>query len=678
MSEARNRATPLLDRAVFKTSRLAEFCGERELAKQTGHLPAQWPLVILKEAVDNALDAAEEAGIAPEIDIDVSTETGEISISDNGPGLPAETIAGVIDYTVRISSREAYTSPSRGQQGNALKTIIAMSYALDGTRGETVIESRGQAYRIVFQTDRVRREPKILPPEMTPSDIQTGVRVTVHWPRTACHLLHAARERFVQIAGDFTTFNPHLTLRCRWDGQQVVSVSATDPSWYKWRTCDPTSAHWYGTAEFGRYIAAHVARDQDHGQTGRTVRDFIRELRGLRRPDAQKLVLAETNSSRAPLDEFFARGDAAVARLLDSCKRHTAPVKPQALGLIRADHLMADCGKLGGAEESFRYRKHLDTTNSGLPYAIEVAFAYCPEGSMRRVIAGVNFSIAINNPFNKLGCFDDLNSSLARQHIEFDDPVIVVLHYTCPRPDFSDHGKTALTLPPEAGYVAAKLIDAVTKDWAEQRRRELRHESAEASRREKLLKQLQRPEKKAPPEPIGVLAAKINAAADEIGLPIDDLTVLSRNNDPYTAWRRRREAEWFAHLFDRFVPPGTKKHLRGVFYRCVSSDNIVWPNGKPLVNDKKNWFAFLKAAKAARWLGLIPFERIIDARNDEARIYVPDVTPISTGVRAGDGCEIPTEAKDALPSFYLEGFRGRQTHRIIFYGEKTSLAEVLD
>jgi DNA topoisomerase VI subunit B len=34
------------------------------------------------------LDAAEEAEIAPEIDIKVSTETGEIVIADNGPGLP--------------------------------------------------------------------------------------------------------------------------------------------------------------------------------------------------------------------------------------------------------------------------------------------------------------------------------------------------------------------------------------------------------------------------------------------------------------------------------------------------------------------------------------------------------------------------------------------------------------
>src|SRR5262249_10259823 len=61
----------------------------------------------------------EEAEIAPEISIEVSTERGEIVIADNGPGLPSATLGGVLDYTVRISSREAYVSPSRGQQGSA-------------------------------------------------------------------------------------------------------------------------------------------------------------------------------------------------------------------------------------------------------------------------------------------------------------------------------------------------------------------------------------------------------------------------------------------------------------------------------------------------------------------------------------------------------------------------------
>src|SRR6516162_291631 len=78
-----------LARVAFTTSRLVEFCGEKELTAQTGHAPDEWPLVIAKELIDNALHACEEAEIAPEISIELSTERGEIVIADNGPGLPS-------------------------------------------------------------------------------------------------------------------------------------------------------------------------------------------------------------------------------------------------------------------------------------------------------------------------------------------------------------------------------------------------------------------------------------------------------------------------------------------------------------------------------------------------------------------------------------------------------------
>jgi DNA topoisomerase VI subunit B len=170
---------PLLQRETFRTSRLLDFCSERELIKQIGHPVDHWPLVILKELVDNALDAAEEAGVAPAITIDVAA--GEIVITDNGPGIPAETVADVLDFAVRVSSREAYASPTRGAQGNALKTIVAMAFALDGTKGETVIESRGIAHRIAFRVDQVRQEPRI-DHIQEQSLVTTGTKVTVRWP----------------------------------------------------------------------------------------------------------------------------------------------------------------------------------------------------------------------------------------------------------------------------------------------------------------------------------------------------------------------------------------------------------------------------------------------------------------------------------------------------------------
>src|SRR5262245_45683560 len=64
------RATPpRLSRQVFTTSRLLEFCSQKELVLQTGYPVEQWPLVVLKELIDNAIDACEEADIAPVIEV---------------------------------------------------------------------------------------------------------------------------------------------------------------------------------------------------------------------------------------------------------------------------------------------------------------------------------------------------------------------------------------------------------------------------------------------------------------------------------------------------------------------------------------------------------------------------------------------------------------------------------
>ena len=87
--------------------------------------------------------------------IDV-TDDG-IAVTDNGPGIAPDTIANILDYNTRTSSREAYCSPTRGAQGNALKTLLAMPFALDGERGDTTIESQGVAHRITFSIDRSGR-----------------------------------------------------------------------------------------------------------------------------------------------------------------------------------------------------------------------------------------------------------------------------------------------------------------------------------------------------------------------------------------------------------------------------------------------------------------------------------------------------------------------------------------
>jgi hypothetical protein len=134
-----------LIRATFSTSRLAEFASEKGLTTQTGHGPDQWPQVIVKELTDNGIDATEAIGVPPIINITVADNA--ITVTDNGGGISPKDLARILDYTQRVSSNEAYVGPTRGRQGNALQTVLAIPFVMDDDsrdkRGETTIESRG-------------------------------------------------------------------------------------------------------------------------------------------------------------------------------------------------------------------------------------------------------------------------------------------------------------------------------------------------------------------------------------------------------------------------------------------------------------------------------------------------------------------------------------------------------
>jgi DNA topoisomerase VI subunit B len=435
-----------LHRTTFTTSRLLDFCSEKELAAQTGHDSDDWPLVIAKELIDNALDACEEAGIAPVIEIKVD-RTG-ISVSDNGPGLSARTIKAILDFTLRVSSREAYVSPTRGAQGNALKTVLAMPFVLSGgDQGVVEIIAKGKRHRIDFAVDHLRQRPEI-GLDVEPADRKNGTAIRVHWPVSACSILAIAKPRFLQIADDYTWLNPHLSLTVDWFGETEI-VAATDPAWNKWNPSDPTSPHWYTPERMERLIAAYVAHDAGNGR-GRTVREFIAEFRGLSGSAKQQAVGADSRTARATLADLINnnRVDARqCAALLRAMQKHSKPVKPAMLGIISRAHLEARFKAIGCEMETFEYRKIEDHDDNELPFVIETAFGWFGDDRGRRLVTGVNWSPGIINPFRQLGGpGHSLDSILSEQRVGRDEPVILVLHCAYPRVEYLDRGKSAVAV----------------------------------------------------------------------------------------------------------------------------------------------------------------------------------------------------------------------------------------
>jgi len=123
-------------------------------------------LTTVKEAVDNALDACEEAGILPDLVVEVEqlAETRfRITIRDNGPGIVRGQINNIFGKLL-YGSKFHRMKMSRGQQGIGISA--AGMYGLMTTGKPIVIISktskRSAAHEVTLRIDTRKNKPEIV------------------------------------------------------------------------------------------------------------------------------------------------------------------------------------------------------------------------------------------------------------------------------------------------------------------------------------------------------------------------------------------------------------------------------------------------------------------------------------------------------------------------------------
>lgn len=170
----------------------------------------------------------------------------------------------------------------------------------------------------------------------------------------------------------------------------------------------------------------------------------------------------------------------------------------------------------------------------------------------------------------------------------------------------------------------------------------------------------------------------LRAALDECGVPLKDVTVLATQNDPFRqdTEANHRDGSWLAMQVDELGLTDRDIHLRGLHYALLGTTR---PNGLPYINDEACWTWLQNtAAKAARWLGYLPWERIKDQRNAEPIVRLRNIKPCHGYVSLGGlNIEVP-DAEDIEPQIEVANFHGTQPFKIVFFGEKSSLQPVLE
>ena len=158
----------------------------------------------------------------------------------------------------------------------------------------------------------------------------------------------------------------------------------------------------------------------------------------------------------------------------------------------------------------------------------------------------------------------------------------------------------------------------------------------------------------------GALRRILEAAAREASLPLSDLTVLDKKVDPYRqdTPAGHRDGAWLAEQMARL---GITKpiHLRGLHYALVSSTSLTKPDGSRYLNNADDWeWLQVEASKAARWLGYVPFDRIVDERNAPPVIVVHGngAPEVEIGLGATIEVSVP-DLEDIKPTVYLANFK---------------------
>lgn len=182
--------------------------------------PTKAVLTTLKEAVDNSLDACENAGILPELEIIIekvgagSTKSADlvrIVVEDNGPGIEADDLAKVFGEYL-ASSKFGRGQCTRGQQGIGISAATTWAQMTNAKGVIVTSKTKGMRKAIRAQVD---------------VDIKSNTgtvknKETLDWNKNQGTRVEFAMDGRVQLNGDggLLTYiegsilvNPHLSIK---------------------------------------------------------------------------------------------------------------------------------------------------------------------------------------------------------------------------------------------------------------------------------------------------------------------------------------------------------------------------------------------------------------------------------------------------------------------------------
>jgi DNA topoisomerase VI subunit B len=322
-------------------------------------------LTVVKEAVDNSLDACEEASIVPEIFVeivDMQNDRFRIIVEDNGPGIVRKNIANVFAKLLYGSKFHSFKQ-KRGQQGIGISAACLYAQLTTG-RPAKILSKIGKdhpAHYVELHIDTKNNLPELIKEEDRQWKKEHGTRVELDIEATYQKGDQSVDSYLKQTA----IVNPHCTLiYTNPKAEQVIFARATDKLPVEPKEIKP---HPYGV-EFG--ILMRMLKNT----SSRTLSGFLTSEFSRVGPGTAKEICenAGLSTDLKPVELSHAN----IQSLLDGVKKTKIIAPPtDCISPIGQDLLEKGLKKEINAEFYTSTTRPPDVYR-GIPFQIEVAIAY--------------------------------------------------------------------------------------------------------------------------------------------------------------------------------------------------------------------------------------------------------------------------------------------------------------
>ncbi len=186
--------------------------------------PRKALLTAVKEAVDNSLDACEEAHILPDLKISIRQVEGTenkyiVSVQDNGPGIIPKQVPNIFARLL-YGSKFHTLKMSRGQQGIGISAAGMYGLLTTGEPVRIITRTNAQkpANHYHVQIDTTKNRPDIILAEEGEFELLTGTCVTI----TMEGRYQKGRQSVDEYLAQTAMSNPHTSIRFEAPDGQVI------------------------------------------------------------------------------------------------------------------------------------------------------------------------------------------------------------------------------------------------------------------------------------------------------------------------------------------------------------------------------------------------------------------------------------------------------------------------